>query len=170
MTAISAGDPAIHPDDAPATRGNSLRGRDAGHAAIVDTVPGQATTGRRGRDREIAGREDVAALIAAMRGRLLSPMPDDRIWGWAGPLLVTAFAAFFRFNRLVVPRALIFDETYYAKDAYSILKHGVEWNLVKNANQLIIAGRLQHLRRVLGDWLRRVRGPPAGRQDADGGG
>ena len=74
-----------------------------------------------------------------MRGRLLSPMPNDRIWGWAGPLLVTAFAAFFRFNRLVVPRALIFDETYYAKDAYSILKHGVEWNLVKNANQLILA-------------------------------
>ena len=113
--------------------------------AIEDAVPGQATTGRGGRDRDrdreqIAGRADVAARIAVVRDRLLSPMPNDRIWGWAGPLLVTAFAAFFRFNRLVVPRALIFDETYYAKDAYSILKHGVEWNLVKNANQLIIAG------------------------------
>ena len=70
----------------------------------------------------------------------MSPMPDDRLWGWIGPLLVTAFAAFFRFNRLVIPRALIFDETYYAKDAWSILQHGVEWNLVQNANQLIIAG------------------------------
>jgi dolichyl-phosphate-mannose-protein mannosyltransferase len=83
---------------------------------------------------------NVAARIAALRARLMTPMPDDKLWGWIGPLLVTAFAAFFRFNRLAVPRAIIFDETYYAKDAWSILKHGVEWNLVSNANQLIIAG------------------------------
>ena len=72
-------------------------------------------------------------------------MPDDGLWGWLGPLLVTAFGAFLRFNRLRVPRALIFDETYYAKDAWSILQHGVEWNVVKPgdpsyANDLIIAG------------------------------
>ena len=39
-----------------------------------------------------------------------------------------------------MPRALVFDETYYAKDAWSILHHGVEWNLVSNANALIQAG------------------------------
>jgi dolichyl-phosphate-mannose-protein mannosyltransferase len=83
---------------------------------------------------------NVTARITALRDRLMTPMPNDRVWGWVGPLLVTAFAAFFRFNRLAVPRAIIFDETYYAKDAWSILKHGVEWNLVSNANQLIIAG------------------------------
>ena len=55
----------------------------------------------------------------------MSPMPDDRLWGWLGPLLVTAFAAFLRFYRLATPHALIFDETYYAKDAWSILQHGV---------------------------------------------
>ena len=63
-----------------------------------------------------------------LRARLAAPMPDDRPWGWLGPLLVTAFGAWLRFNRLQVPRALIFDETYYAKDAWSILQHGVEWN------------------------------------------
>ena len=47
---------------------------------------------------------------------------------------------FLRFNRLRVPRALIFDETYYAKDAWSILNHGVELNLVSNANTIIQAG------------------------------
>ena len=67
-------------------------------------------------------------------------MPDDRPWGWLGPLLVTAFGTFLRFNRLRVPRALIFDETYYAKDAWSILNHGVELNLVGNANTIIAAG------------------------------
>src|SRR6266568_3103966 len=48
--------------------------------------------------------------------------------------------AFLRFDRLRVPRALIFDETYYAKDAWSILNHGVELTLVNNANSIIQAG------------------------------
>ncbi|HEV3380367.1 MAG TPA: phospholipid carrier-dependent glycosyltransferase [Trebonia sp.] len=83
---------------------------------------------------------EQARLITALRARLVSPMPDDGIWGWVWPLLITAFAAFFRFNRLAVPRAVIFDETYYAKDAWSILQHGVEWCDKSNANNLIIAG------------------------------
>src|SRR6516225_3540137 len=83
---------------------------------------------------------DEPGKLEALRARLVTPMPDDRPWGWLGPLLVTAFGTFLRFNRLQVPHALIFDETYYAKDAWSILHHGVEWNLVKNANDLILAG------------------------------
>jgi dolichyl-phosphate-mannose-protein mannosyltransferase len=83
---------------------------------------------------------DEARRLAALRARLASPMPADGLWGWLGPLLVTAFGAFLRFNRLQVPRAIVFDETYYAKDAWSILHHGVEWNLVSNANTLILAG------------------------------
>src|SRR5580704_549298 len=83
---------------------------------------------------------DEAGRLATLRARLAAPMPDDRPWGWLGPLLVTAFGAFLRFDRLQVPRAIVFDETYYAKDAWSILHHGVEWNLVSNANTLILAG------------------------------
>src|SRR6202162_2594225 len=83
---------------------------------------------------------DEAGRLAVLRGRLAVPMPDDRPWGWLGPLLVTAFGTFLRFDRLRVPRALIFDETYYAKDAWSILQHGVELNLVPNANTIIQAG------------------------------
>ena len=83
---------------------------------------------------------DEAGRLAVLRARLASPMPDDRPWGWLGPLLVTAFGAFLRFNRLRVPRALVFDETYYVKDAWSILNHGVELNLVSNANTIIQAG------------------------------
>jgi dolichyl-phosphate-mannose-protein mannosyltransferase len=83
---------------------------------------------------------DEASRLAVLRARLAAPMPADRPWGWLGPLLVTAFGAFLRFDRLQVPRAIVFDETYYAKDAWSILHHGVEWNLVSNANSLILAG------------------------------
>ena len=77
-----------------------------------------------------------------LRARLATPMPEDRLWGWLGPLLVTAFGTFLRFDRLRVPRALIFDETYYPKDAWSILKHGVELKLLdsKIANPMIVAG------------------------------
>ena len=83
---------------------------------------------------------DEAGRLAVLRARLVSPLPDDRLWGWLGPLLVTAFGAFLRFDRLRVPRALIFDETYYAKDAWSILNHGVELTLVNNASTIIQAG------------------------------
>ncbi len=83
---------------------------------------------------------DEASRLAVLRARLVSPLPDDRHWGWLGPLLVTAFGTFLRFDRLRVPRTLIFDETYYAKDAWSILNHGVELALVNNANTIIQAG------------------------------
>ncbi len=88
---------------------------------------------------------EEARRLSALRARLASPMPDDRLWGWIGPLLVTAFGGFLRFYRLGVPRAVVFDETYYAKDAWSILQHGVEWNYVQNANTLILQGHLAHL-------------------------
>ncbi len=83
---------------------------------------------------------EEASRLSALRARLASPMPDDRPWGWLGPLLVTAFGAFLRFYRLGVPRAVVFDETYYAKDAWSILQHGVEWYYRSNANTLIMQG------------------------------
>jgi dolichyl-phosphate-mannose-protein mannosyltransferase len=83
---------------------------------------------------------DDAGRLSVLRARLVAPMPEDGIWGWIWPLVVTAFGGFLRSNRLAVPRAIIFDETYYVKDAWSILQHGVEWNTVSNANALIQAG------------------------------
>jgi dolichyl-phosphate-mannose-protein mannosyltransferase len=91
-------------------------------------------------DMPAAPATDEASRFAVLRARLVSPLPDDKPWGWLGPLLVTALGTFLRFNRLRVPRALIFDETYYVKDAWSILNHGVELNLVPNANAIIQAG------------------------------
>src|ERR1700689_8933 len=84
--------------------------------------------------------------LSVLRARLAAPLPDDRPWGWLGPLLVTAFGGFLRFNRVEIPRTIVFDETYYAKDAWSILRHGVEWNYVSSsansnlANDLILQG------------------------------
>jgi len=142
MTATEAGQPAKDPEDGPgATAADGFDAADQGQADTgwLDAAPltseGGTTSG------------GTAERIAALRARLITPMPDDRLWGWIGPLLVTLFAALLRFNRLSVPNAVIFDETYYAKDAWSILKHGVEWSWVANpknnpnfVNDQVIAG------------------------------
>ncbi len=75
---------------------------------------------------------DHGTRAAALRDRLVPPMPGSRFWGWMGPLLVTAFGTFLRFNRLSVPHAVIFDETYYVPDALGILRFGVEHNYISN--------------------------------------
>ncbi|MEU3251295.1 phospholipid carrier-dependent glycosyltransferase [Streptomyces sp. NPDC006997] len=59
--------------------------------------------------------------------------------GWGGPLLVTLFAGVLRFWNLGSPKAVIFDETYYAKDAWAIIHRGFEVNWDKNANDLILS-------------------------------
>ncbi|MCO6006793.1 phospholipid carrier-dependent glycosyltransferase [Actinoallomurus purpureus] len=69
----------------------------------------------------------------------LSPeVPGGRLLGWLGPLIVTLFAGVLRFWNLGRPRAVIFDETYYAKDAYALLKFGYEHNTVKDADKLLL--------------------------------
>src|SRR5262245_59824651 len=90
--------------------------------------------------RTVPAAEDTGTRLDALRTRLVPPMAGSRFWGWAGPLLVTALGAFLRFNRLGVPRAVIFDETYYVPDAYGILRYGVEHNYIANRNALIVKG------------------------------
>lgn len=58
-----------------------------------------------------------------------SPELADRLvrWSaWGGPLLVTLVAGLMRFWRLGSPDAVIFDETYYAKDAWALMHQGYE--------------------------------------------
>ncbi|WP_041819829.1 dolichyl-phosphate-mannose--protein mannosyltransferase [Streptomyces davaonensis] len=71
----------------------------------------------------------------------LPPALADRLvrWsGWIGPLLVTLFAGVLRFWNLGSPKAVIFDETYYAKDAWALVHRGYEVNWDKNANDLVL--------------------------------
>ena len=45
---------------------------------------------------------------------------------WGGPVAVTLIAGVIRFVGLGTPSTLVFDETYYVKDAYSMLNLGYE--------------------------------------------
>jgi dolichyl-phosphate-mannose--protein O-mannosyl transferase len=47
---------------------------------------------------------------------------------WAAPAAITAMAGLMRLWNLGFPHKLVFDETYYVKDAYSLLTNGVEMN------------------------------------------
>jgi dolichyl-phosphate-mannose--protein O-mannosyl transferase len=76
------------------------------------------------RSDAVADLPAEAAPPLTMRDRLTTPMPTDRLWGWIGPIAVTVLAGVLRFANLGNPPKMVFDETYYAKDAYSVLKFG----------------------------------------------
>ncbi|WP_460066535.1 dolichyl-phosphate-mannose--protein mannosyltransferase [Streptomyces sp. YKOK-I1] len=109
--------------------------------------------------RERLRRFGYAAEPAAdVRARLVPPYtrPSPRLWqtlglppvwadriarwsGWGGPLLVTLVAGVMRFWNLGNPKKVIFDETYYAKDAWALVHRGFEVNWDKNANDLVLS-------------------------------
>ena len=61
-------------------------------------------------------------------------------WAWVVPALMVVLAGILRFVYLAHPNAIVFDETYYAKDAYSYLHYGYELNWTKEANGTFVAG------------------------------
>ena len=65
-------------------------------------------------------------------------MPSHGWRGWVGPLAVGALAAVTRITNLGRPDAVVFDETYYAKDAWSYLRFGVEIDEVENHKDLML--------------------------------
>ncbi|WP_210570458.1 dolichyl-phosphate-mannose--protein mannosyltransferase [Streptomyces sp. GESEQ-4] len=73
-----------------------------------------------------------------------SPAPAHRLgraMDWLGPVLVAVLAGAIRFWQLGRPHAFVFDETYYAKDAWSLLRFGYEgtWPDRKIADPQVLA-------------------------------
>ncbi|MFL6238663.1 MAG: dolichyl-phosphate-mannose--protein mannosyltransferase [Actinomycetes bacterium] len=103
----------------------------------------------------VHGPDRWTGLRPDLRARLTPPMPPDRFLGWLLPLLVTGFAAYLRFHRLAIPKALVFDEVYYAHDADSLLHHGVElgptFNHGLNANGQSVNDFIVHP--PVGKWM-----------------
>ncbi|ROR42467.1 dolichyl-phosphate-mannose-protein mannosyltransferase [Kitasatospora cineracea] len=84
---------------------------------------------------------EPSPLLARIGVRLPDPLWSwlCRWAGWLGPLAVALFAGVLRFTNLGSPHALIFDETYYAKDAYALWHLGYESSWPDDANGLITA-------------------------------
>lgn len=66
----------------------------------------------------------------------------DRFNSWVVTLVITGFALLLRLHDLATPNRLVFDETYYPKDAWTMLRLGYEgtWPDAKTANADIVRG------------------------------
>ncbi|MFI1397428.1 dolichyl-phosphate-mannose--protein mannosyltransferase [Streptomyces sp. NPDC020681] len=99
----------------------------------------------------------VPRPVIGLRERLVPPYtrPSERIWpvfgipptivnpllraaSWGGPLLVALVAGVLRFVNLGKPDAVIFDETYYAKDAWALINQGYEGSWPKDIDKQIL--------------------------------
>ena len=69
----------------------------------------------------------------------------QRAWYWVAPLAILLLAAITRLWNLGTPHALVFDETYYVKDAYSLTQYGYEGKWADGANPLFESGDMSSL-------------------------
>lgn len=78
--------------------------------------------------RRRADPPEVVARYLVLRRRLGVDHPEPAWWAWAVAAVVGTIAGALRFWRLGNPAQLVFDETYYVKQAYSfLLTGGVEY-------------------------------------------
>ncbi|QLQ39171.1 dolichyl-phosphate-mannose--protein mannosyltransferase [Micromonospora robiginosa] len=92
-------------------------------------------------------------IPAAVRRRLATV--DDQLGrgqAWFATAVVVAIAAILRFVGLSHPSGKIFDETYYAKDAYGLIDRGVEWNYKDNGPSYVVHPPLGKWLIGLGEW------------------
>jgi len=65
----------------------------------------------------------------------------DELTSWLITLAITALAFVLRFVNLGYPKNLVFDETYYAKDGWTLWKFGFEKQWPDKINDKVVAGQ-----------------------------
>jgi dolichyl-phosphate-mannose-protein mannosyltransferase len=71
---------------------------------------------------------------------MLATPARRRVWEWGGPIAVTLLAAVLRLWNLGHPHALETDETFYVKDAYTLLNLGYEGSWPEDADERFVGG------------------------------
>ncbi len=88
----------------------------------------------------------MASMAPVTLDRLRDGVRDNPLISWGVTVGIALLAFLIRVVDLGRPNAVMFDETYYAKDAWSLLKFGYEAEWKGDlANQHIIAGNLSDL-------------------------
>lgn len=110
---------------------------------MTTTAPPEPAEERVGLSRTADGRPvpSAWARARARTGRL-----EDPVVGWSAAVGVALLALFLRLWHLGKPHVFEFDETYYAKDAWSMLHFGYVRDYVSGANEKILDGQ------VTGQW------------------
>ncbi|MDO4017995.1 phospholipid carrier-dependent glycosyltransferase [Clavibacter michiganensis] len=127
--------PAEHGDDGTQTTGTPA-------PVTADTALDPDATPTR-----VAQRADERAVTARgsrlddLWARLVSTPARRRAWHWGGPIVITLLAAILRIQSLGHPATLVFDETFYVKDAWTLLHLGYEGSWPTDPNPDFIAGQ-----------------------------
>ncbi|MBB6345104.1 phospholipid carrier-dependent glycosyltransferase [Nonomuraea muscovyensis] len=97
--------------------------------------------------------DESSPRARSVRDRMVPPMRGSELWGWLGPILVMIFGGVLRFVNLGHPKAVVFDETYYAKDAFSLVTWLVERVTIKDADKALLAGNTDIWEKCTGQTL-----------------
>ena len=81
-----------------------------------------------------------AFTLSSLKQRLLPGTAPAGPLLWIIPLAATVLGGLLRFINLAHPHQLIFDETYYVKDAYALMHGGFERVWVDDSNDQFVAG------------------------------
>lgn len=141
---------------APSGASASSSGAQAGTAA---TASSQADTAAPALESPQPRTREQLRAVLGLPSRLPSRVVTRN--GWIATVVTTLIAAFTRLWNLGSPHEIMFDETYYVKDAYSIWHLGYEGTWAQNANASFVRGNFSTLspeasfvvHPPLGKWL-----------------
>lgn len=77
--------------------------------------------------------------VSTIAERLYPAFPSRGVVSWLVPIAVALIAGLIRFINLGRPHAVVFDEVYYAKDAWSLLRFGVEHQALDDISESLLA-------------------------------
>ncbi|WP_243697005.1 dolichyl-phosphate-mannose--protein mannosyltransferase [Labedella endophytica] len=110
-------------------------------SATFDEVVAAAPSATvRRRDARVSRVRTEPTRIDAWWARVLGTPGRRALWYWGGPAIVTLLAAVLRLWNLGHPHALVFDETYYVKDAWTLWNTGAERSWPDGADDAFAAG------------------------------
>jgi dolichyl-phosphate-mannose--protein O-mannosyl transferase len=93
-----------------------------------------------GRPGEPPAPEPTGSRLDDWWLRLISTPARERLWRWGGPIVVTLLAAVLRLVNLGHPHSLVFDETFYVKDAWTTWNLGYEATWPAEVDERFAAG------------------------------
>lgn len=86
--------------------------------------------------------ERIGSRLDDWWARVLRTPLRLRIWYWGAPIGVTLLAAVLRLWNLGSPHALVFDETFYVKDSWTLWHLGYEGGWPDQADKLFNSGQV----------------------------
>ncbi|MBG6239232.1 dolichyl-phosphate-mannose--protein O-mannosyl transferase [Mycetocola sp. CAN_C7] len=109
-------------------------------APFVEVVAGQPGDAPDPTDEVAVEPVERGSRLDDWAGRMLSTRRRRLAWYWGAPILVTLFAGILRVWNLGHPHALVFDETFYVKDAWTLWSNGYESAWPENADAAFNGG------------------------------